>query len=463
MREWDIFEEIIDRGKRRDLSTYGEMKNTFSTDIFLNDQVGDLVDYPEDIDDIEDNVVDDQKMSGDNDITSEDLLEEHEKSEDLVQAYFHSMGDIPILTRDEEIELAKKIETGKKLLSEILNSIPLYKKMKSTAFGEEDEEIEKERVLNLTVESLRNLMSKVTSVKRKMMSHKFVRKRNARTDFRSINEFPDTGEQKELKSIEAEVGLKIADFKEKWEKIDHAMKFITEARNELIIRNLRLVISIAKRYIGRGLPLLDLIQEGNIGLMRAAEKFKYRKGFKFSTYASWWIKQAISRALMDQAKTIRIPVHMMDFYNKIVRSSRELTQQLGREPSNEEIAKKLRVSVGKVEQILKSIQDPITLQACVGEDEDTKLEDFISDKNTPSPYKNTEKSKMTDQILKILHTLTAKEERVIRMRFGIGEDRDHTLEEIGRRLAITRERVRQIEAKALNKLKHPSRLRALRS
>jgi RNA polymerase primary sigma factor len=239
-----------------------------------------------------------------------------------------------------------------------------------------------------------------------------------------------------------------------------AKKLVSEATNELITHNLRLVVNIAKHYVGRGLPLPDLIQEGNIGMMKAIDKFDYKRGFKFSTYATWWIRQAITRALIDQTKTIRLPVHIVELYNKVNTASRELTRQLGREPSTAEIAQEVKVSEKKVDDVLKAIQDPITLQTPVG-DEDTTLEDFIGD-NSASPYLDAERNKITEQMIKILQTLAPKEAEVIRMRFGIGVERDHTLEEVGQHLSITRERVRQIEAKAMRKLQHPTRLRALR-
>jgi RNA polymerase primary sigma factor len=246
-----------------------------------------------------------------------------------------------------------------------------------------------------------------------------------------------------------------------WDRVTKAKTLVSEAKNELITCNLRLVINIAKHYIGRGLSLLDLIQEGNIGLMRATDKFDYRRGFKFSTYATWWIRQGLTRALTDQTKTIRVPVHMMEFYGKVTKASRELTHQLGREPGKEELAKRLEVSTEKIVAVLRAVQDPIALQTPLG-DEGSTVEEFISDKDSPSPYSNRESNDVTEHILRVLNTIAPREAEIIRMRFGIGFDKDCTLEEIGNHFSITRERVRQIEAKALRKLRHPSRRRALK-
>ena len=246
------------------------------------------------------------------------------------------------------------------------------------------------------------------------------------------------------------------------EMLDNQVKESVDAKNRLVEANLRLVVSIAKRYVGRGMQFLDLIQEGNMGLMKAVDKFDYEKGFKFSTYATWWIRQAITRAVADQARTIRIPVHMVETINKLVRIQRQLVQELSREPLPEEVAEKMGISVEKVQMIQKIAQDPISLESPVGEEDDSSLGDFVSDPNGITPYEFTSKEMLKRELNEILGTLTDREEKVLRMRFGLLDGRTRTLEEVGKEFGVTRERIRQIEAKALRKLKHPSRSKKIK-
>jgi RNA polymerase primary sigma factor len=460
MKNGDLFIEVTDRGNEVGLLPCDTIDVTFASEIVLKDEFEDQMDL------LQDFGIDGEE-SEEHDVLEEPLIEDkragQEKTEDLVQTYFCSIKDTSVLTKAEETQLAKRLEKSRQIIKGIITNMPLYKKVESALEVQEEEKDEKaDKALDLSLKALEDLMEKIESAGKSTEGYgetncagrSINEKKNGNGAARLMSIKKEIEEKRRL--VETEVGMRIEDFKYLWSRIRRETAVIADARNELITRNLRLVIHMAKHYLGKGLPLLDLIQEGNIGLMKAVDRFNYEKGCKFSTYAKWWIKQAIARAVINQAKTIRVPIHVMDYYRTLNQTSRELTQRLGREPEHEEIARELGITSKKVEEHFKVIQKTVSLQSGIG-DEDSKLEDFIEDRSTPTPEACFEEKEISENISKILKTLTRREEKIIRMRFGIGVKKDYTLEEIGKQFFITREGVRQLEVKALRRLRHPSR------